>query len=92
MMITAGAAVYCTDPTDNQLNLVRCLFGAVGTAVIQLLYNAIGAGWTMVLLTGLCLVALPLPAVVWLRGAKWRARRDAKDELVSHFKEPRRFN
>jgi hypothetical protein len=36
--------------TENltwQLNLLRCLFGAVGTSVIQLLYSsALGAGWT----------------------------------------------
>ena len=43
----------------------------------------------MVLLTGLCLVALPLPALVWLKGAEWRAKRDAKAEAVKQFKAQR---
>jgi len=58
--------------------LVRCLFAAVGTAVIQLLYNAIGAGWTMVLLTGLCIAAMPLFWVIAHYGPKWRKDRREK--------------
>lgn len=57
------------------LNLVRCIFGAVGTAVIQILYNAIGAGWTFTLLTGLVLVAIPLPLIVIKYAPGWRQRR-----------------
>lgn len=69
-----------TSVPDIQLNLVRCLFGAVGTAVIQLLYNAIGAGWTSVLLTGMCIAASPLFWVIARYGPKWRAARREKKE------------
>lgn len=61
-----------------QLNLVRCIFGAVGTAVIQLLYNAIGAGWTSVLLSALCIAASPLFLVIAKWGPKWREGRRRK--------------
>lgn len=94
--ITALPTVYGQDlqpgkggAVSASLNLVRCMFGAVGTAVIQLLYSAIGAGWTMTLMTGMCLVALPMPVVVWRQGAKWRARRDEKAEMMRQAKSER---
>lgn len=58
---------------------MRCAFGAVGTAVIQLLYNAINPGWTFVLLTALSVAALPLPLVVLRYGAAWRRKRATKE-------------
>ena len=61
-----------------QLNLVRCSFGAVGTAVVQLLYDAIGAGWTMVLLSGMCVIAVPIPLCVIKYAPGWRATRVEK--------------
>ena len=64
----------------NQLNLVRCVFGAVGTAVIQLIYNAIGAGWTTTLLSGLCIAGLPVYWLVIKRGRIWREKRKARAE------------
>ncbi|WRT65469.1 uncharacterized protein IL334_002412 [Kwoniella shivajii] len=60
------------------LNLVRCIFGAVGVAVIQTIYKAIGAGWTFVLLSGICILGIPLPIIVIKNGKKWRDRRHAK--------------
>jgi len=70
------------------LNLVRCLFGAVGTAVIQLLYNAIGSGWTSVLLTGMCVAASPLYWVIAHYGPTWRAaRREKKERRMERKKE-----
>ncbi|KAM0753668.1 MFS general substrate transporter [Meredithblackwellia eburnea MCA 4105] len=79
------ATVYGQDLKPGQggavsasLNLVRCIFGAVGTAVIQIIYGAIGAGWTFVLLSGICIVALPLPFLVMKKGAGWRAQRQER--------------
>lgn len=57
------------------LNLVRCALAAVGTATVQLMYNAMGVGWTFVLLSGLSLVVLPLSFLVVARGGKWREKR-----------------
>jgi hypothetical protein len=51
------------------------MFGAVGTAVIQLVYKALGAGWTFVLFSGLCVVALPMPLAVLRYGRGWRIKR-----------------
>ncbi|ORY25281.1 major facilitator superfamily domain-containing protein [Naematelia encephala] len=62
------------------LNLVRCIFGAVGTAIVQIIYNAIGAGWTMVLFSGICLAALPLPLLVIRNAGSWRIHRAEKAE------------
>ncbi|WVO17216.1 hypothetical protein L204_104908 [Cryptococcus depauperatus] len=46
------------------LNLVRCIFGSISVAVIQSMYKALNAGWTFVLLSGLIILATPLPVVV----------------------------
>lgn len=64
----------------KQLNLVRCLFGAVGTSVIQIMYSsALGAGWTFVLLTGICIISFPFTIMVVLRhGRQWREKRVEK--------------
>lgn len=62
------------------LNLVRCAFGAVGTGIIQQMYAALGAGWTFVLLSGLCMLAVPLSVVSMVYGPRWRARRAAQHE------------
>ncbi|PCH33997.1 MFS general substrate transporter [Wolfiporia cocos MD-104 SS10] len=37
-------------------NLVRCSFGAALVSVIDLILNALGTGWTYVLLPGICVV------------------------------------
>lgn len=70
----------------QQLNLVRCIFGAVGTAVIQLLYSAIGAGWTAVLLSGLCVAAIPLFFVIHRWGPKWREVRKTRAQAKAERK------
>ncbi|BEI95796.1 hypothetical protein CcaverHIS631_0107450 [Cutaneotrichosporon cavernicola] len=60
------------------LNLVRCAFGALGTGVIQLMYTALGAGWTFVLLSGICVAGTPLSFVVIRYGKGWRDAREAR--------------
>ena len=70
------------------MNLVRCLFGAIGTSVIQVMYKHLGAGWSITILSGLCVVGLPLPFLVIARGQKWReAREDRKDRKQAEREE-----
>ncbi|KAL1410207.1 multidrug transporter [Vanrija albida] len=57
------------------LNFVRCAFGAIGTGVIQIMYQNLGAGWSFVLLSGLCAASLPLLLVVIRYAPRWRAWR-----------------
>jgi hypothetical protein len=52
----------------------------VGTGTIQLLYSTIGAGWTLVLLTGLSVIFLPIPFFVMHYAPAWRMRRREKKE------------
>lgn len=69
------------------LNLVRCALAAVGTATVQLMYNAMGVGWTFVLLSGLSLAVLPLSFLVVAKGGKWREKRKAKQAAKERRKE-----
>ncbi|KAH9950873.1 major facilitator superfamily domain-containing protein [Amylocystis lapponica] len=59
-------------------NLVRCSFGAGLVSVIDLILNAIGPGWTYVLLAGICVFFSPLMVITRYMGPKWRARRRAR--------------
>ncbi|WWD16739.1 hypothetical protein CI109_101170 [Kwoniella shandongensis] len=61
-------------------NLTRCIFGAIGTAVVQTMYQKLGAGWTFVLWTGLVIIFVPLPMAVVRYGKSWRTSRVAKHE------------
>lgn len=42
---------------------------------MQLINKAMGAGWMFVLLSGICLLATPLPLLVVRYGPRWRKRR-----------------
>ncbi|WVQ94439.1 hypothetical protein IAU59_001518 [Kwoniella sp. CBS 9459] len=57
------------------LNLVRCIFSAIGVAAIQSMYKALGAGWTFVLLSGIVIIGIPMPLIVIKRGKMWREKR-----------------
>ncbi|KAJ7211081.1 MFS general substrate transporter [Mycena rebaudengoi] len=61
-------------------NLVRCGLSAAMVAVIQLIFTAIGTGWTYVLLAGLCVLASPLIYVVMHIGPRCREKRRRKRE------------
>ncbi|KAM0753667.1 MFS general substrate transporter [Meredithblackwellia eburnea MCA 4105] len=78
------ATVYAQDLRVGQgggasacLNLVRCLWGAAATAVIQVMYQAMGAGWSFVVLSGICVLGLPMPLLVSRRAKSWRQAREA---------------
>jgi len=54
-------------------NLVRCAFSATIVSVIQPLINAIGVGWTYVLLGAFVLTSLPWFYLELKFGPRWRA-------------------
>lgn len=59
---TASAAVSIT----------RCLCAAAGVSVLQLLFDAIGPGWTFTMISGLCYLTVP---PLWLeRRSGWERR------------------
>ncbi|KAK4687614.1 hypothetical protein P7C73_g2490, partial [Tremellales sp. Uapishka_1] len=66
-----GGAVTAT----TQFNLVRCIMGAVAVAVIQMINKVMGAGWTFVLISGICALGTPLPLIVLRYGPGWRLKR-----------------
>jgi multidrug resistance protein len=59
---TASAAVSIT----------RCLLAAAGISVLQLLFDAIGAGWTFTLISGMCYATVPFLWLVRQKGWNWR--------------------
>ncbi|THG97029.1 hypothetical protein EW026_g4906 [Hermanssonia centrifuga] len=59
-------------------NLVRCSFGAACVSVIDLMINALGVGWTYVVLAGLSLLVGPIMLIIIKMGPKWRAKQRAK--------------
>lgn len=62
-------------------NLVRCSLGALVVSVIDLIVNAMGPGWTYVLLAGICLACSPM---IWLAiwiGPRCRAKRRARNTI-----------
>ncbi|KAK9322811.1 major facilitator superfamily domain-containing protein [Lipomyces orientalis] len=72
-------------------NLVRCLLGAAGSAIVDRVINAIGMGWTYTIVTAMILLSIPLLIAELLCGQKWRrARFDKLHKLSKDEKEPER--
>lgn len=65
-------------------NLVRCFFGAAGTAIIDIMIDAMGVGWCFTFIAAVCIVASPMLWVEMRYGPRWREERrvkmDEKDE------------
>nr|ANC28058.1 major facilitator superfamily [Polyporus umbellatus] len=59
-------------------NIVRCVFGAVAVSVIDIVLERLSAGWTYVLLSGICVVFSPIIWILVQWGPKWRAKRRAR--------------
>lgn len=59
-------------------NLMRCLIGAAGVAVVQLIIDALTAEYTFVLLAGITVAMTPLLWVEQKFGASWRFARDKR--------------
>ena len=60
-------------------NLVRCLFGAVLTAVITPMINAMGRGWAFTFISLVWIIFSPMLLAVVKWGPQWRRERAAKD-------------
>lgn len=67
-------------------NLVRCEIGAVFSAVLLPLANAIGWGWSYTLLALLFVSFAPMLLVLMAKGPGWRKARKEKDEKASEAK------
>ncbi|KAK8861358.1 hypothetical protein IAR55_002177 [Kwoniella newhampshirensis] len=83
LVVGKGGAVSAS------FNLTRCIFGAIGTAVVQTMYKNLHAGWTFVLWTGLVIVFIPLPALVVKYGRGWRQARTAREQRKAKAKAER---
>ncbi|KAI0034181.1 MFS general substrate transporter [Vararia minispora EC-137] len=59
-------------------NLIRCSLGAATVSVVDFIIQAVGAGWTYVILSGWCVAVFPLLCVELRYGPIWRERRRMK--------------
>ena len=61
-------------------NLVRCLLGAAGTAIIIQMIEAMGRGWCFTFIGAVLMLASPMLWVEVQRGPGWREERRARVE------------
>lgn len=61
------------------LNLVRCLLGAGGAAIVMPCVNAMNVGWTFTLFMFIMLASFGLVAMQMVYGATWRKTRERKE-------------
>ena len=61
-------------------NLVRCLMGAAGTAVILQMVEGMGRGWCFTFIAGVVLVASPMIWALLRWGPGWREERRVRKE------------
>ncbi|KAI4141049.1 MAG: hypothetical protein L6R39_005527 [Caloplaca ligustica] len=55
-------------------NIIRCTLSATGLAVLQLMIEQVGPGWTFTIFAGLCLLTAPMILAVVKWGFGWRAQ------------------
>ncbi|KAI8308446.1 Itaconate transport protein [Colletotrichum sp. SAR11_59] len=60
-------------------NLVRCLVGAVGTAIIEYMISGMGRGWCFTFIAALCAVTSPMMFLIVRNGPGWRNERRMKE-------------
>ncbi|OAA81120.1 Major facilitator superfamily transporter [Akanthomyces lecanii RCEF 1005] len=61
-------------------NLVRCLFGAAATAVIDYMLNGMGRGWCFTFLAFLMVACVPWVLFIQKVGPRWRAEKRRRQE------------
>jgi len=71
-------------------NIVRCELGAVFSAILLPLVDAIGWGWAYTLLALLFLGFFPVLFFVMHKGPKWRAQRKVKEDKAKAERQERR--
>lgn len=62
-------------------NLVRCLFGAIATSVIDFMLQGMGIGGCFTFLASLMIISIPWLWVIQSRGPRWRAEKEKAIEL-----------
>lgn len=68
-------------------NLIRCLMGAAGTAVIIQMIDGMGRGWCFTFIAAVCFLTSPLLWVAVKWGPKWREERRVRVEKHRQEKE-----
>lgn len=61
-------------------NLTRCALGAVASAVIQTMIDALGLGWTYVVFGVVFLMFSPMLIVQYYKGQQWRKQSKQKED------------
>jgi len=79
----AGAAVAAN-------NLTRCLLGAIFSAVIEPMINAMGQGWAYTLIGMLYILFSPMLFAIMAKGIEWRKKMKAKKEKENQKEEEKR--
>lgn len=81
--------LYPTSPATATAasNLIRCLMGAAGTAVIIQMIDGMGRGWCFTFVAAVCLVTSPLLWVAVKWGPKWREERRMRVEKLQQEKD-----
>ncbi|EXJ80497.1 hypothetical protein A1O1_08642 [Capronia coronata CBS 617.96] len=66
--------LHPTDPSAATAanNLVRCLLGAAGTGIIDIMISGMGSGWCFTCIALICLVTSPMLWLVTRWGPGWR--------------------
>jgi hypothetical protein len=62
-------------------NFVRCIFAAVGVAVVQQFIKSVDVGPVFLALALVVLIVVPLPIVQWYWGENWRRERDSRETV-----------
>ena len=62
-------------------NLVRCMMGAGGTAVIIIMLKSMGRGWCFTFVALVLTAFSPIYWVLYKKGPKWREERRVREEL-----------
>lgn len=77
VMITMCVDLYPSSPSTATAanNLVRCLLGAGGTAVIIQMIKAMGRGWCFTFVAAVVFLTSPMLWVITKWGPKWREER-----------------
>ena len=71
-------------------NFVRCEIGAIFSAILLPLKDAIGWGWSYTLLAGMFLAFAPMLLFVMSRGPRWRKERKAREDKSREHRQERR--
>ncbi|KAJ8064641.1 hypothetical protein OCU04_006964 [Sclerotinia nivalis] len=70
-------------------NLIRCLMGAAGVAVVQLIIDVLGSGVTYLIFAGATFALSPLLMVQWYHGGRWKMERAEKLKKKKEAKQAR---